>query len=100
MTEETAARLREVLAGIDLGRADGRIGIGVMLAEIERVAPQAILQSAARVQLRALGVSAGVGVDADVDGRVGRGDGGYKSQSSKLAPKNPVDSRPVAKETR
>lgn len=57
MTEETAARLREVLAGIDLGRADGKIGIGVMLAEIERVAPQAILQSAARVQLRALGVS-------------------------------------------
>jgi hypothetical protein len=63
MTEETAARLREVLAGIDLGRADGpRLrgddeGIGVMLAEIERVAPQAILQSAARVQLRALGVS-------------------------------------------
>ncbi|MFN7390179.1 hypothetical protein [Brevundimonas sp.] len=52
MTEETAARLREVLAGIDLGRADGpRLrgddeGIGVMLAEIERVAPQAILQSA------------------------------------------------------
>ena len=63
MTEETAARLREVLAGIDLGRADGpRLrgddeGIGVMLAEIERVAPQAILQSAARVQLRALGVT-------------------------------------------
>lgn len=105
MTEETAARLREVLVGIDLGRADGRIGIGVMLAEIERVAPQAILQSAARVQLRALGVSApeasgGVGVDADDRCRVGRGDVRYRSQSSKLAPKNPVESGPVANETR
>jgi len=55
MTEEKAARLREALAGIDLGRADGRIGIGVILAEIERAAPGAILQSAARVQLRSLG---------------------------------------------
>lgn len=64
MTEETAARLREALAGIDLSRADGRPrlrgdddGIGAILAEIERTAPGMILQSAARVQLRALGLS-------------------------------------------
>lgn len=87
MTEETAARLREVLA------------------EIERVAPQAILQSAARVQLRALGVSGpegsgSVGGDAEGGCRVGRGDVRHKSQSSKLAPKTPVQSRPVANEAR
>lgn len=87
MTEETAARLREVLA------------------EIERVAPQAILQSAARVQLRALGVSGpgasgGVGGDADDRCRVGRGDVRHKSELSKLAPKNPVESGPVANEAR
>ncbi len=57
MTEETAARLREALAGIDLSRADGRLGIGAILAEIERTEPGMILQSAARVQLRALGLS-------------------------------------------
>ena len=57
MTEERAARLREALAGIDLSRADGRLGIGVILAEIERAAPAAILRSAARVQLRSLGLS-------------------------------------------
>lgn len=79
MTEETAARLREVLA------------------EIERVAPQAILQSAARVQLRALGVS---GPAASGGDRAERGDVRHKSQSSKLAPKTPAKSTPAANEAR
>lgn len=53
--DETTARMMEALAGIDLSRADGRIGIGTLLAQLERDAPDAILRSAARVQLRALG---------------------------------------------
>lgn len=87
MTDKTAARLREVLA------------------EIERVAPQAILQSAARVQLRALGVSGpegSGGVSRGTGGgcRVGQGDVRHKSQSSKLALKTPMESGTVANEAR
>ena len=53
--DETTARMLEALAAIDLSRADGRIGIGTLLARLEREAPETILRSAARVQLKALG---------------------------------------------
>ena len=52
-----AARLLESLAGLDLTSADGRAGIGALLSEIERACPGAILQQAARIELRALGLS-------------------------------------------
>ena len=50
-----AARLLEALEGLDLTSADGRAGIGTLLSEIERACPGAILQQAARIELRALG---------------------------------------------
>ena len=37
---------------MDLTSSDGKVGISVMLAEIERRAPGAILQSASRLELR------------------------------------------------
>ena len=52
------ARLESLLAplqGLDLTSADGRCGINSLLAEIERLAPGAILQQAATIQLRRLG---------------------------------------------
>jgi hypothetical protein len=53
--EVLAARLLEALAGLDLTSADGRAGIGTLLSEIERACPGAILQQAARIELRAVG---------------------------------------------
>ncbi|HYC99078.1 hypothetical protein [Brevundimonas sp.] len=50
-----AARLLEGLQGLDLTSADGRAGIGALLAEIERLSPGAILQQAARIELRRVG---------------------------------------------
>ena len=50
-----SARLLEALAGLDLTSADGRAGIGTLLSEIERACPGAILQQAARIELRAVG---------------------------------------------
>ena len=50
-----AARLLEALEGLDLTSADGRAGIGTLLSEIERACPGAILQQAARIELRAVG---------------------------------------------
>jgi hypothetical protein len=55
--EVLAARLLEALAGLDLTSADGRAGIGTLLSEIERACPGAILQQAARIELRAVGWS-------------------------------------------
>jgi hypothetical protein len=52
-----AARLVEALGGLDLTSADGRAGIGALLSEIERLSPGAVLQQAARIELRALGWS-------------------------------------------
>lgn len=52
--EVLAARLLEALAGLDLTSADGRAGIGTLLSEIERACPGAILQQAARIELRAI----------------------------------------------
>lgn len=43
------------LQGLDLTSADGRAGIGCLLAEIERLSPGAVLQQAATIQLRRLG---------------------------------------------
>lgn len=53
--DEHTTRLFEALKGIDLNRADGRIGIGSLLAEIERRSPGAILRHAATLQLQSLG---------------------------------------------
>ncbi|HWQ85818.1 hypothetical protein [Brevundimonas sp.] len=50
-----AVRLLEILGGLDLTSADGRAGIGGLLCEIERLSPGAVLQQAARIELRALG---------------------------------------------
>lgn len=64
-TRLLAVRLLEVLGGLDLTSADGRAGIGTLLSEIERLAPGAVLQQAARIELRALGWS---NVQRGVDG--------------------------------
>ncbi|WP_156376876.1 MULTISPECIES: hypothetical protein [unclassified Brevundimonas] len=53
--EDPTTRLLAVLQGLDLTSADGRAGIGSLLSEIERLAPGAVLQQAARIELRALG---------------------------------------------
>lgn len=50
-----AARLLAALEGLDLTSADGRAGIGTLLSEIERACPGAILQQAARIELKAVG---------------------------------------------
>lgn len=50
-----AARLLEALAGLDLTSADGRAGLHTLLSEIEHACPGAILQQAARIELRAVG---------------------------------------------
>ena len=55
-TEEKTALLLNALRGLDLTSADGRAGIGCLLAEIERLAPGAILQRAASIELRRLGI--------------------------------------------
>lgn len=49
------AQILESLAGLDLTSADGRAGISTLLSEIERACPGAILQQAARMELRAVG---------------------------------------------
>jgi hypothetical protein len=59
MTDENAARLLDAIRGIDLSSADGRAGIGSILAEIERVSPGAILQRAAAIELRRISPSVG-----------------------------------------
>ena len=53
--DRIAARLLEALEGLDLTSADGRAGIGTLLSEIERACPGAILQQAARIELRSVG---------------------------------------------
>lgn len=50
--DKETARILNTLKGVDLSSADGRAGIGRLLAEIERRAPGAILQSASRIELR------------------------------------------------
>lgn len=62
--EDMAARLLAVVQGLDLTSADGRAGIGALLSEIERLSPGAVLQQAARIELRALGVGRRSGSEA------------------------------------
>lgn len=50
-----SARLLDALGGLDLTSADGRAGLHTLLSEIERACPGAILQQAARIELRAVG---------------------------------------------
>lgn len=52
---DPAARLLDALQGLDLTSADGRAGIGALLAELERLSPDAILRHAATIQLRRIG---------------------------------------------
>ncbi len=60
-TNDAATRLLETLKGMDLTSADGRAGLGRILAEIERAAPGAILKQAAGIDLRRLGWTKGPG---------------------------------------
>jgi len=53
--EDPTTRLLEALHGLDLTSADGRAGIGTLLAEIERLSPGAVLRQAAGIDLRRLG---------------------------------------------
>ncbi|KQW81876.1 hypothetical protein [Brevundimonas sp. Root1279] len=56
MTEiDPTARLLAALEGIDLMSADGRAGLGVVLAEIGRRSPDAVLRQAAYIDLRRIG---------------------------------------------
>ncbi len=50
--DDPTTRLLEALEGLDLTSADGRAGINTLLSEIERACPGAILQQAARLDLR------------------------------------------------
>ena len=54
-TVDQTTRLLEALQGLDLTSADGRAGIGTLLAEIERLSPGAVLRQAAGIDLRRLG---------------------------------------------
>ena len=52
-----AARLLAALQGLDLTSADGRAGIRTLLAEIDRLSPDAILRQAASIELRRVGAT-------------------------------------------
>lgn len=54
-TDPPPTPLLDALSGIDLNSAEGRAGIGRLLAEIERLCPGAIARQAATHQLRSLG---------------------------------------------
>ena len=66
-----ADRLLETLGGLDLASADGRAGIGALLAEIERLSPGAILRQAATIQLDRVGWRRAAARPDDVCGRSG-----------------------------
>ena len=53
--DDPSIRLLDALEGLDLTSADGRAGLGTLLAEIERRCPEAILRQAAGLELRRLG---------------------------------------------
>ncbi len=55
LAENPPTPLLDALARIDLTSADGRAGIGRLLAEIERVSPGAITRRAATLNLQRLG---------------------------------------------
>ena len=54
MTSDTLSFLSQTMARIDLNSADGRAGLGGLLRELEHRVPEALLQAASRVQLRAV----------------------------------------------
>ena len=54
---DPAARLLAALQGLDLTSADGRAGIRTLLAEIDRLSPDAILRQAASIELRRVGAA-------------------------------------------
>jgi hypothetical protein len=54
--DDHTTRMLAILERVDLLSADGRAGLGALLAEIERRAPGAILKAAARVELDRLEV--------------------------------------------
>lgn len=56
MTPNPAPDLLASLQGLDLTSADGRAGIRTLLSEIERLSPGLILQQAAGIELRRVGV--------------------------------------------
>jgi hypothetical protein len=58
---DPAARLLAALQGLDLTSADGRAGIRTLLAEIDRLSPDAILRQAASIELRRVGWGRGPG---------------------------------------
>lgn len=49
--------LAECLADLDLASADGRAGLGALMRQLEEDAPNHIQASAARLQLKALGIT-------------------------------------------
>lgn len=53
--DDPSTRLLDALEGLDLTSADGRAGLGTLMAEIERRFPEAILRQAAGIELRRLG---------------------------------------------
>ena len=66
---DPAARLLSVVEGLDLASADGRAGIGALLAEIERLSPGAILRQAATIELGRVGWRRAASRPDDADGR-------------------------------
>lgn len=56
VTPDTAPDLLASLQGLDLTSADGRAGIRTLLSEIERLSPGLILQQAAGIELRRVGI--------------------------------------------
>jgi hypothetical protein len=56
MTPNPAPDLLASLQGLDLTSADGRAGIRTLLSEIERLSPGLILQQAAGIELRRVGI--------------------------------------------
>jgi hypothetical protein len=59
VTPDTAPDLLASLKGLDLTSADGRAGIRTLLSEIERLSPGLILQQAAGIELRRVGIGKG-----------------------------------------
>lgn len=55
---EIAANLVRLVSALDTDTADGRAGVRAILREIEERAPGTLLQMAARLELRRMGLSA------------------------------------------
>jgi|GEM_PF-3348746 len=53
---EHAARLKQILQGIDFTSADGRAGLGALLREVERIEPGIVQRICPEIELRQLGL--------------------------------------------